>query len=155
MSRIEDIAILLLILAIVGGFGGLVVLEHVAPQEKDYTYHVKAQQAYDVSRVESDDVTAFENLSGTEKELMYRAFKKSDHFMGTSEVRIQSDEQLTEFQGWRSIEVNGVVMVIAVDEEIKWAADNEWAYYDAISTIALASFAYMLLASFWLILSSP
>lgn len=112
----------------------LVFIAPMAPSVTEYQYEVKAQQAFDVDRVDDSDVTDFDDLEADEQELLYRAFKKSDHFMGESEVTIHTDEQLDTFTDWRTVESNGIVLLVAVDEtreehldsSVRWA--KLWGY---------------------------
>lgn len=109
IKQVEKAGFILLILAVVVPIG----LLFIAPEETTYQYDVKAEQVNDVDRVE--DPTAFENLSQTERDVLFQAFKKSDHFLGASEVTVSSEQKMETFDGWRVIEIQGVVLLVAVD----------------------------------------
>lgn len=104
-------------------FFGVIV---TGPQETTYNYEVKAQQVMDVDRVEDSDVTQLENLSTDEQRLLYDAFKKTDHFMGSSQVTLSyQDERLETFNQWKTIESDGVVLLVAVNEYSKQTLDTD------------------------------
>lgn len=120
MIKTIDIVALVTILAVLIAVVLTPWIFWFVPTETDYTYHVKVQQAYDVSRVEDSDVTPFESLSQDEQDVLYRAFKEIEtgQFVGEdgAEVRVTFDERRQVFDTWRSIEVNGIVLLVAVAE---------------------------------------
>lgn len=122
------------------------------PEQETYHYDVKAQQVFDAERVEDGDVTQFEELEHDERELLYEAFKKTDHFMGSSEVTITKTEQLETFNDWRTIESNGVLLLVAINEETRTQADlSEYVWYHWILSLAPIYFAF----SFFAMLLAP
>ena len=122
----------------------VVFIAPIAPEETSYTYEIKAQQAYDVDRVSDSDVTQLENLSADEQDLLYDAFKRTDHFMGASEVTIFRDEQLDTFTTWKTIESNGIVLLVAVNEDRETTFDLSvpWVKYWGVGIFG--SLAYIL-----------
>lgn len=128
---------------------GAIVTESFFPQETSYEYEVKAQQVFDVDRVEDSDVTEFEDLSSDEQEVLHQAFKKSDHFMGTSQVTVYNgNEQFETFTEWRTVESNGVILLVAINEHQDTQPDmseHEWYHWIVISSMIYFSFFILLL----------
>lgn len=85
------------------------VLVHM---DADYQYEVKAEQVNEDEMV--DEAVQMENLSEAEQDVLYRAFKKSDHFLGGSEAIVQTDEPLNVSEEWRVVEIKGVPMLVAI-----------------------------------------
>lgn len=117
-----------ILVSVVGG--GTMLFTGMFPEQTEYEYEVKAQQVFDGERVEDGDVTEFENLSEDEQEILYRAFKKTDHFMGSSEVTVSTQTKHKVFDDWRTVESNGVLLLVAVQENKTTTADmSEYAWY--------------------------
>jgi hypothetical protein len=118
------LSVIVMILMVPMLFGGFF------PSTTHYSYEVKAQQVEDTDRVEAGDVVQLENLSEDEQELLYHAFKKTDHFMGASSVVLNyQDQRLDTFTDWRTVESNGVLLLVAVNEQTEQVRDRskyEW-----------------------------
>lgn len=126
------VSFLLTLVAFGGIFFGLF------PQETTYQYEVKAQQVFDTDRVEDSDVTQFENLSDDEQYVLYKAFKKSDHFMGTSQVTVSTDEPYDTFTDWRTVESNGVLLLVAINEDTSKDLDpSQYVWYHHLLMFAM------------------
>jgi hypothetical protein len=117
------------------------------PHSTTYSYDVKAEQVQDVDRVEDSDVTEIENLSADEKKLLYDAFKKTDHFRGSSQVSLHyQDERLDTFNDWRTVESNGVLLLVAVSESSERTPDStEYTVFHWILLLSIVYFAISLL----------
>jgi len=118
----------------------------IYPHETTYEYEVKAQQVFDGEHVEDSDITEFEDLSDDEQEVLYEAFKKSDHFMGTSEVYVSNGpERLDTFHDWRTVESNGVLLLVAINEHTETTPDSsEYEWYHWISIFGMIYFTFIL-----------
>lgn len=113
----------LLVLVLAGGMlcGGYVLLE---PDEYDYEYTVKAEQVNEDEMV--DEAIDYDNVSSAEQEVLFDAFKKSDHFLGGAEADIETDEPIENISNeWRVIEIQGVPMLVAIEGPVKVPADPE------------------------------
>lgn len=122
------------------------------PQETSYSYEVKAQQVFDTDRVEDSDVTEFEDLSEDEQHILYEAFKKSDHFMGTSQVTVYNgNERLDTFTDWRTVESNGVLLLVAINEHQQTQPDSEaYKWYHWIPFYGMIYFVVFIVAVMFL-----
>jgi hypothetical protein len=127
------LAVLSVGLMIVGGY----------PSETGYNYEVKAQQVFDAERVEDSDVTEFDNLTADEQDILYEAFKKTDHFMGSAQVTIvHRDRQFNTFTDWRTVESNGVLLLVAINEHIDKQNDpSQYEWWHHLSIFGLLYFA--------------
>lgn len=142
MSRFWNAAFTLWLVSILVLLLGMPWMVWFAPMEPNYHYEVKTQQAFDVDRVEDEDVTEIENLSADEKDVLYRAFKKEDHFMGSSKSWVYPDERLETFRGWRLVEVKGVVLLVAVVEHTDEQPDKSIPWVRHVMNLILASAVY-------------
>lgn len=87
-----------------------------APETTSYEYDVKAEQMYDTDTATANNTQPLDALPPDEQRVMHEAFKKSDHFMGSSSVTIQFSTQQNVTKGLYPIEENGVVMVVSITE---------------------------------------
>ncbi|AGM11537.1 hypothetical protein M199_gp129 [Halogranum tailed virus 1] len=155
----ENIKLLLVVLFLISIpmtlFGaGAVLVGGFFPQETSYQYEVKAQQVFDGDRVEDSDVTEFEELSADEQDVLFRAFKKSDHFMGTSQVTVYNgNERLDTFTNWRTVESNGVLLLVAINEHQETQPDtseHKWYHW-----MVLYSMIYCMVGFFVILFLPP
>lgn len=81
--------------------------------ETEYEYTVKAEQVQ-----HGDDVTDaqdYGNLTDAERQVLFDAFKESDHFLGGSEESVHTDEPLENVSSeWKVVRVNGVPVLMAI-----------------------------------------
>jgi len=83
--------------------------------EYEYEYTVKAEQVNENDMVaESED---FDTLSDAEREMLFDAFKKSDHFLGGASVELEYDEPVENIEQneWKVVRVKGVPILMAID----------------------------------------
>jgi hypothetical protein len=141
------ISIPLTLVGMVGMFAGMF------PEQTSYEYEVKAQQVFDGDRVQDSDVTEFENLSEDEREILYQAFKKTDHFMGSSEVVVYESTRHQVFNDWRTVESNGVLLLVAVQETK--TSEPDPSEYTWFHWLVVGSMVYCLLGVFRLFMFPP
>lgn len=157
--KIPDLKIVLIVVTGLAFVTALVLTPwyfFLAPTEPDeYEYTVKTQQAFDVSRVSDDDVTAFDNLSSDEQDVLFDAFKKSDHFMGTSSETVYYDTEHDTFEGWRNIEMNGVVFVLAVNEDVHYQSVAKTLLGEVMMGAYLFSITWSMIVLLFLFLLGP
>lgn len=86
----------------------------ISTADVDYEYRIKAEVVGDSDRLH-DDVT-YDELTDAERRMLYEAFKKSDHFFGSSEASVTVDERadVTDDE-WKLVRVKGVPMLVAID----------------------------------------
>lgn len=105
------IAVIFLVLA--GGLG-FVALDMMETDEYEYEYTVKAEQVNEDEMV--DEAIDYENVSDAEQEVLFDAFKKSDHFLGGAEAYIRTDEPVENVSNeWRVIEIKGVPLLVSIE----------------------------------------
>jgi len=111
------------------------------PKQTEYSYDVKVQQVYDVDRVEDGDVTEFKNLREDEQKVLYEAFKEIETGQMLSEdgaeVRVTFNEQRASFNTWKTVEMKGVVMIVAIDENSTtlWDTSIPWVFWWGLAYI--------------------
>lgn len=88
-------------------------LAFFAPMHTVHSYDIKAEQVYDNDRI--NESVELNSLSEEERSLLHDAFKKSDRFLGSSEVTIERQEKLDTFDGWKVVEFQGVYILVAID----------------------------------------
>lgn len=91
--------------------GALAITGNVSETD-DYRYTVKAEQVND-DEMPNDHID-YENLTESQQHVLFRAFKKSDHFLGGASVSVVVDEETEFFDGWHVIRVEGVPILVAV-----------------------------------------
>ena len=99
-------------------FGGF------APTDTSYDYDIKAEQVYDNDKI--SDSVELQKLSQDEQDLLYDAFKKSDHFFGSEEVTITRDSKLDTFDGWKVVEFQGVYILVAISGPDSYSMYDGW-----------------------------
>ena len=80
-----------------------------------YEYEIKAEQVYDNTDESTQTATPISELSETEQQMLYDAFKKNDHFLDGSSVIIQQDEKIETLDPWKVVNINGVSMLVMID----------------------------------------
>lgn len=113
---------------------GVYIFGGFMPTHTEYSYDIKAEQVYDNDRI--NESVELQSLSEQEQTLLHDAFKKSDHFFGSSEVTVSQEEQFEVFDGWRVVEFQGVYILVAIDgpEEVVWP-DGALAWLSLIAGI--------------------
>jgi len=81
-----------------------------------YEYSIKTEQVNDNSLLEENETIPIEDLSQDEQDMLYHAFKKSDHFLDGAQVVIETDEDLNYSSEWRLVSMDGVMFVTAMQE---------------------------------------
>ena len=81
--------------------------------EESHEYQVKVEQVEQGSQV--NDSVVYDNLSEDEREMLFRAFKKNDHFLCSSSTHTRTEEKLNvETNEWKVVRVNGVPILMAI-----------------------------------------
>lgn len=131
----------------------------IVPEQTEYEYNVKMEQAYAVDRVEDSDVTEFSEFSEDEQDVLYKAFKEVETgqmFGETSaEVSVTFDEQRDVFDTWRTVEVNGIVLLVAVQENAHSMWDTSIIWVDWWAAIFIGSMLYVLSGALWWVTGRP
>lgn len=107
---IKGVLVLLISAMLIGG--GVFAVAGETPENDNYRYTVKAEQVNDNEMPESH--TDYENLTKAEQKVLFKAFKKSDHFFGSSSVTVTVDEKVNFFDGWEVVRIEGVPILVAV-----------------------------------------
>lgn len=81
-----------------------------------YEYSVKTEQVNDNSLLEVNETIPIEDLSSDEQDMLYRAFKKTDHFLDGAQVIVETNEQVEYSEEWRLVSMDGVMFVMAIQE---------------------------------------
>lgn len=83
--------------------------------QTNYQYEVKSEQIQTDAGY-SGEATALEDLSQPEREAIWKAHKKSDHFLGGSSALIETNEplNLSQEQRWQSVEIEGVQVLVGI-----------------------------------------
>lgn len=117
MSDINYRALAFALFVMLAGIGVFVAGDAIRPPtQTDYEYTVKAEQVNEDEMVNSS--TDYDNLSEPEQEVLHRAFKKSDHFLGGSEAYVETDEPINASSDWRVVEVQGVPLLVSISEPV-------------------------------------
>ena len=155
---IKDIAMLLFLASFIIAFVGLIgPFVGLYPESESYQYDIKTEQVYDTQWVEHNDVTHFDDLSADEQQLLHDAFQKEHELIfgtGSASVSLHyQDERLDTFTDWRTIEVNGVLLVVAVSESVEAhpdASQFEWQHW-----VLVGGMIYFVLGWLYLLLIPP
>lgn len=83
---------------------------------EEYQYTIKTEQVNEDEMVEQH--TDMENLTEEQQDILFRAFKKTDHFFGSASITVATDERVKTFDSWLVIEVKGVPLLVAVEGPI-------------------------------------
>jgi len=90
--------------------------------ETGYEYSIKAEQVEDARAVNISTVQSVKNMSDGEQELLYTAFKRSDHFLGGAEAFVRTHENYSITDGWDTVQIAGVVILYSVEKNIEQSA---------------------------------
>jgi hypothetical protein len=129
MKRKTRDSILVFALAIVLGalalqIGVIAYEEATDSREYDYEYYIKAEQVNEDQMV--DNSTDFDRLTDVERELLFRGFKKSDHFLGGATATVEVDEPVGNVSNeWKVVKVEGVPILTAIQGPEQVEADSE------------------------------
>lgn len=134
-ARIAVVLVFGIALFIVGGYGAFVV-----EPEMDYEYTVKAEQVNDGDMVDGGASIEYDSLSEEEQEVLYDAFKKSDHFLGGAEARVVTDEPIAVSDEWRVVEIKGVPVLVAISGPVE---QDDLGLVGVVSVVGFVGGAYL------------
>jgi len=138
----EEGKTLLAIFGVLALLCGVYVFGGFMPTHTEYEYEIKAEQVYDNDRI--NESVELQSLSDDEQALLHDAFKKSDHFMGGSEVIVDRSERLETFDGWKVVEFQGVYILVAIEGPEEQVHPTGWFPWVAI-IVGVFSFAFTLI----------
>lgn len=73
-----------------------------------------------------EESISYDNVSEAEQQVLFDAFKKSDHFLGGSEAYVYTDEKIENVSNeWRVIEIKGVPMLVSIEGPDTMPDDEE------------------------------
>lgn len=119
MNVFDILSVVVGVLILVGGVGAAI---HFAttpnPTPTEYEYTVTSEQVQ-TNAGYSDDATNIENLPPELQSLLVDSFKKADGFFSSESVSITTEKRLpVETAGFRTVSVDGVVLLVTVEEEV-------------------------------------
>lgn len=133
----EEGKTLLAIFGVLALLCGVYVFGGFMPTHTEYEYEIKAEQVYDNDRI--NESVELQSLSDDEQALLHDAFKKSDHFMGGSEVIVDRNERLETFDGWKVVEFQGVYILVAIDGPEAQTSPSGWVPWVVIAGFILSA----------------
>lgn len=99
----------------------------------EYVYEVKAEQVNENEMV--NESVEYDTLSEQEREMLFKAFKKSDHFLGGAEAHVAYDEPVEgiETDEWKIVRVKGVPILVAISEPMERNKLTPWHFLSMLA----------------------
>lgn len=116
------------------GAYGEVTDEH----EYNYEYQIKVEQVQSANSV--NESVSYSSMSGSEREMLFDAFKRSDHFLGGASAYVTTDEPVANVTNeWRIVRVRGVPVLMAISgpEQVNDTVENRYAPQFIFSFVCL------------------
>lgn len=101
----------------------------IIPEQTQYTYDVKMEQAQNIERLNDSDIQELSEFSDDERDVLYEAFKNVETGQlindKSAEASVTFDERRATFDDtWKTVEINGIIFLVAIQENVNEINDT-------------------------------